>query len=124
MPTQPSESAQVRLPDALRAWGSEGFNQVIRAELERLSHHLLPLQQALRQTSQVSEEPFQVMILRTQETAGELLVKAGVFYTGVVAGCGCADDPTPLGPVTEHCTLEIRLDRATGTASFRLLPDD
>lgn len=124
MPSQTANNPVVRLPIALQAWGSEDFNKTLQKELESLPHHQLPLQQALRQSSQVTEEPFQVMILHTHATEQEILVRAGVFFSGIIAGCSCADDPTPIDLVTEHCTLEILLNRKSGIAGFRLLADD
>jgi hypothetical protein len=124
MPSQPSEETQVELPNALRAWGSDGFNEALKSEIEHLPHHQLPLQQGLQYSSLVSEEPFQVMILSTDETDEAILVRAGLFYSGVIAGCSCADDPTPLDLVTEHCTIEIRLEKQNGRTRFMLLPFD
>ncbi len=124
MSSQPPDSTQVKLPNALQAWGSDRFNEALRSDLECLPHHQLPLQQGLQHSSQVSEEPFQVMILRAEEKDEAIIIRAGIFYSGVIAGCSCADDPTPLDLVTEHCTLEIRLQKGNGGAAFTLLSDE
>ena len=124
MPRPSSDSLTVELPNALKAWGSDDFNDALRADIERLSHHQLPLQQALQLSSQVSDEPFQAMILGSEATDETVRVRASVFFSGVIAGCSCADDPTPLDLVNEHCTIEIRLDRKQASASLRLLPGD
>lgn len=113
-----------RLTKALDAWGSESFKAVLRKEIEQLSHHELPLQQGLSHSSQVSDEPFQAVILRVDETPQQILATASLFYSGVVAGCSCADDPTPIDTVTECCTLEIRIDKASAEANFLLRDDD
>ena len=46
----------------------------------------------------------------------------GIFYTGVVAGCSCADDPTPVEEQHEYCEVLIEINRATAEAVIRLLP--
>ena len=43
------------------------------------------------------------MLLSASEDAGLLRVKAGIFYTGIIAGCSCADDPTPIDELNEYC---------------------
>ncbi len=114
----------IQMSQSLAAWGQERFGDLLRSEIERLPHHALPLQQGLRYSSQVSDEPFEAVILSVEETAGEIRVTASLFYRGVIAGCSCADDPTPLDTLNEHCTLGIRIDKATAEARFELLGDD
>ena len=108
---------------ALSAWGQPDFSRVLRSEIERLPHDSLPLQEGLRLSSAVSEEPFQAMILRVTESDDQIVALATLFYSGVIAGCSCADDPTPLDTQTESCQLEIRLDRQDARVRFALLPD-
>ncbi|MEJ2463289.1 MAG: hypothetical protein P8098_16910 [Candidatus Thiodiazotropha sp.] len=64
------------------------------------------------------------MILRVNENDSQILAIARVFYSGVIAGCSCADDPTPLDTLTESCLLEVRLDKQDAHVSFALLSDE
>jgi hypothetical protein len=114
----------LHLNNALSAWGRDDFTAVLRNEIERLPHSMLPLQQGLRHSSYVSDEPFQAMILRVDESAEQIVVVAMLFYRGIIAGCNCADDPTPIDTLTESCTLEILLDKHDASASFTLLSDE
>ncbi len=114
----------IRLPELLAAWGREDFQPLLRKAIERLPHHRLPLQQGLRYSSHVSEEPFEAMILNTGETPEAIRATATLFYRGVIAGCSCADDPTPLDTQSESCTLRIRIDKATAEARFELLQEE
>lgn len=114
----------IHLNKALAAWGQKDFQAVLRSELERLPHDTLPLQEGLRYSSYVSEEPFQVMLIRVNEERHQILVMARLFYSGIIAGCSCADDPTPLDSQTESCLLQLCLDKRDGSASFSLLPDE
>lgn len=111
------------LRKTLNAWGNEDFAKVLREEVEQLPHHQLPLQQGLRLSSYVSDEPFRAIILRVGENAGHLTALVQLFYQGVIAGCSCADDPTPIDTLTESCMLEVCIDRRDASVSFKLLSD-
>jgi hypothetical protein len=50
-------------------------------------------------------------------------VKAGIFYTGVIAGCSCADDPTPVDELNEYCVVQFDIDRMTAETTVRLLAE-
>lgn len=103
------------LPASLRAWGTPDFAAVLKGELAAQAAEL-PLQQALRSTSTVTDEPPTVLLLAARADAGCITAKVGIFFTGILAGCSCADDPTPIEPQTEYCELEIEIDRISGKA--------
>jgi hypothetical protein len=105
--------AMIRLPQSVKTWGTPAFKDVLKQEMEQLDAALLPLQQCLSRSSYVAEQPFQVMILGTGEADGTIRVKAGIFYTGVIAGCSCADDPSPVDELNEYCEVLLVIDRDT-----------
>jgi len=110
----------IRLPDSLNAWGMPGFRDVLKQEIEQLDAEQLPLQQGLSRSSYVTERPFQAMLLGIDEAAGSIHVRAGIFYTGVIAGCSCADDPTPVDELNEYCEVLLVIDRQTAEATVSL----
>ncbi|MEW5788061.1 MAG: hypothetical protein AB1899_09425 [Pseudomonadota bacterium] len=113
----------IRLPKSLAVWPGPEFRAVLKAEIEALDPDLLPLQAALTRTSHVSERPHGAVILASSEDGTHLLARVGLFYAGIIAGCSCADDPTPVDEISEYCEVELRIDRRTGQASVRLLED-
>lgn len=113
----------IHLPNSLSAWGRPDFNGVLKQELEQLDASQLPLQEGLTLSSHVTDRPFQVMIISAREAAGLIRAKAGIFYTGVIAGCSCADDPTPIDEQTEYCVLGVDIDPGTAEATVTLLPE-
>ena len=113
----------IQLTDSLKAWGSPDFRQVLENEIEQLDISDLPLQQGLSQTSMVSDSRFSVMIIDVREEADSIGVKAGIFYQGVIAGCSCADDPTPVTEQSEYCEIRFDIDRQTAETTVTLLPD-
>jgi hypothetical protein len=113
----------IRLPNALNAWGSPEFGQVLKQEIEQQDARQLPLQQGLASSSQVKDGPFQTMILSANEEPGLIRVRLGVFYTGVIAGCNCADDPSPIDEQNEYCVVLLAIDKLTSDATVTLLGD-
>jgi hypothetical protein len=110
----------LRLSKSLGAWGTPDFNAVLKGELEQLGAEQLPLQQGLSAGSYALDTRLSVMIIAVSEQAGVIRAKAGIFYTGMVAGCNCADDPTPVEEHSEYCEVEVEIDRTTAAATVVL----
>jgi hypothetical protein len=111
----------IRLSKSLNAWGTPEFRVVLKQEIEQLDAGLLPLQQGLSVSSYVTDQPVQAMIIGVSEEAGLIQVKVGIFYTGVIAGCNCADDPTPVDEQSEYCVVQFGIDRTTAETTVILL---
>jgi hypothetical protein len=109
-------SRELNLPAAARALGTAEFAEVLKAELEALPADALPLEAALTHTSHVADRPHQVVVLAHRPGDDGVFLRVGVFYQGIIAGCSCADDPTPVEPQTEYCELHLWLDPASGRA--------
>ncbi len=109
------------LTHALGAWGRPDFEDVLKRELEQFSVDQLPLQQGMTTGSHALDTNLTVMILRVRESETCIRARAGIFYTGVVAGCNCADDPTPVDEQSEYCEVELQIDRQTAETSVVLL---
>ncbi len=114
----------IQLAKSLAAWGSPDFETALKGELAQVSNAQLPLQQGLRGSSYATDSPPQVMIISSVELDGVLRARAGIFYTGIIAGCSCADDPTPVGEQAEYCVVVIDIDMATGLATITLVEEE
>jgi len=101
----------MKLDKSLAAWGTDAFEATFKQEIRTLGHTQLPLQQALTQSSYVSDSDFNLVILNIADTATALVIKTGVFYQGVIAGSCCADDPTPVCEQNEYCELLFTIDK-------------
>lgn len=84
---------------------------------------LLPLQQGLSISSHVTDQPVQAMILDQSEDAHLIRIKVGIFYTGIIAGCSCADDPTPIAEQNEYCVVEFYIDKRSAETTVVLLTE-
>ena len=109
-----------RLPKSLAAWPGDNFSATFCNEVAHLPHGVLPLQQALAMGSHVVERTPKVMLLASSEEPQQLNVKAGVFFNTVLAGCNCADDPTPMDENNEYVELSFHIDRSTGETQAKI----
>jgi len=113
----------IRLPNALRAWNSPEFEAVIKLEIGQLDAAQLPLQQGLKTGRQPIDDTFTAMLLSATEASGYIRAKVGVFYYGLITGCSCADDPTPIEPQNEYCEMIFAIDKSTAETSITLNPE-
>jgi hypothetical protein len=111
----------ITLAQSLAAWGTDGFKAQFKQEVEQLAADQLPLQQGLSLSSYVSAEPFKVMVISEQEDEAMIKVKAGIFYSGIIAGCSCSDDPSPTDVQAEYCDLQFVIDRRSAQTTVTLL---
>ena len=109
-----------RLPNALQAWPSAAFAQTLKDELKQLASGVLPLHLGLTEGGIVDDSDLEITILNTGDDERAILAKAGCFFTEVVGGCNCHDDP-----YTKHayCELLVRIDKASAEAKFTALSD-
>ncbi len=114
-------ASMIQLSKALNAWGTPEFEVVLKTELEQLGAEQLPLQQGLSVGSYATGNNIQVMIISTSEQPGVISAKAGIFYTGIIAGCNCADDPSPVEEHSEYCEVSIEIDKNSAAAKVVLL---
>jgi len=83
----------------------------------------LPLQQGLSTGSYAIDDKFNVMIISVSEVVGSIRVKAGIFYSGIIAGCSCADDPTPVNEESEYCVVQLDINKQTAATTVVLLAE-
>ena len=110
----------IRLPLALAAWNSALFEAVLKQELQQLDCRSLPLQQGLTQGNVALDDAVTAIILSISHDSSSIHVRAGLHYTGMIAGCACADDPTPESRTTEYCTVLIDIDRTSADTRIAL----
>jgi hypothetical protein len=112
----------VQLNKSLNAFGTPDFKQVLKQEIEQLSIDQLPLQQGLSVSSYALDDPRRVMVIDVSDDTRFIHAKAGIFYFGIIAGCSCADDPTPVDKNNEYCEVRLDIDKSTAETTVTLLP--
>lgn len=118
-----TRTQMIRLVKTINARGTPGFVDVLKQELEQLDPEQLPLQQGLSAGSHVQGDGFSVMILGVSEENDFIRARAGIFYTSIIAGCSCADDPTPISELNEHCEVRIDINKETAEMTVVLQQD-
>ena len=113
----------MKLTNFLLGVSSSSAKEMIKQQIEQLDPSLLPLQQGLTHGSHVTDDPVNAVILDSSEVEDSIRIKAGIFFQSIIAGCSCADDPTPIDTNQEYCELEFSIDKSTGEASVKLLED-
>jgi hypothetical protein len=111
----------LQFSQSLNVYGDSFFEDTLKKEIEQFDARLLPLQQGLSAGGYALYDTFNAMIISTSVKENHLFVKAGIFYHGVIAGCSCADDPSPTDQTTEYCEVLFKIDRSTGEASVELV---
>lgn len=78
----------------------------------------MPLQQSMQHGSQLGDAPFQVMVLASQQSEQILIVRAGIFFESVIAGCNCSDDPSSADvSYHEYAELQFSIDLQSSLAT-------
>jgi len=102
-----TSSTTIKLTETVTRADAPEVAAILKQELERLDGLSLPLQQGLNRSSFTDGKTFSVTILSVQRESEGLHAKAGIMYEGIIAGCSCADDPTPQSTINEYCELEL-----------------
>jgi hypothetical protein len=113
----------IQLTKALSTWGTPEFKGVIKEEIGKLDADTLLLQQGLRNSSYATTDKLSVIINNVSESEISIRVKVGIFYTGIIPGCNCSDDPTPANEYTEYCELQFDIDKVTAATTVCPLPE-
>jgi len=113
----------IQLTNSINAWKTPDFNDTLKGEVEQLDAMLLPLQQGLSQGNYTSGDNFSVMVLNVSEDPEFIHAKTGIFYTGMITGCSCADDPTPVDEHAEYCEVQFDINKNTAETIVTLLTD-
>lgn len=109
-----------RFPDALRAWSAGRFAETLKREIETLPAGTLPLQRAVTQGGYVDDSTVTATVIAVDAGGAAIEAKVGVFFTEVIASCGCGEEPMPTHA---YCVLQLRIDRATGQAEVGVLDE-
>lgn len=100
---------------------AETLSAQLKTQLEALPINDLALHQATTQGGAIADKPISISILNITESNTTIQVRAGMFFTEVVGGCNCHDDPVEYNG---YGITQITIDRQTGNADIQLLTDD
>ena len=114
MKLKPSPS----LADFLWEWPHGSWKSTLKREIEALPSGSLPLEYAVARCGIVDDGDVSVTVINASQDSSSIQVKVGVFFTEIVAGCVCGEDPTAENG---YCELLVHIDKITGAADFELI---
>jgi len=106
------------LTKSLSSEGSEAFSETLKAELEGLASGVLPLQKGCSRGGVADDREIAVRVLDVQPGERFIRARVGVFFSEVVAGCSCGDDPLVE---SAYCEMEVAIDRESADAEFTVV---
>lgn len=113
----------IKLEKSLRAWGTPEFETALKQEVSQLGADHLPLQQGLSTGNYVSDAPITVLIYRVAEIDNVIRVTAGIIYQGIIGGCSCTDDPTPISEINEYCEVMFDINQTNAITTVMLVTE-
>jgi len=111
----------LRLTKSLKAWNTQQFKPVFIQEVTQLSLDELPLQQALQLGSYATRDNLQIMINSLVEHEEIITVTTGIFYSSIIAGCNCSDDPSPVDLNSEYCEMQFSINRVSAETAITII---
>jgi len=111
----------LQLTASLQAWNTPDFVIVFKREIETLGPGILPLQQALTVSSVVTDGRPTALIQNIGTDNEFIIIKLGICYAGIVAGCSCTDDPTPMSENAEYCEVLVKINKHNADTTITLL---
>lgn len=111
----------MKLIKALQSYNDPEFKNILKHEIQNISPDLLPLQQGLSLSSYVGKSAFSAVILNIIEEQDFIQIKTGIFYTGIISGCSCSDDPSPTDEQNEYCEVQFTINKDTAETTVTLL---
>ena len=107
-----------KLLDALQQSRPGLFEKTLKQELENLPAGTLPLEKGTNRGGFVDDSDISVTVINVAQSENSIQAKVGVFFTEIIVGCGCGDDPMPENA---YCEMLISIDRTTFTAKFEVI---
>jgi len=116
-----SQEFSVALPQSWAGLESINFAEILRDELASFAINDLPLQQCMARCNYVPDQKPDILILSVIDSDIDKQIRVGIFFDGIIAGCSCADDPTPVDSITEYCEFLLRMNRQTGAVKITVI---
>ena len=101
-------------------YDSELFTRSLKNYIEDLPSNTLPLNQRTTQGGIVDDSNISASILSVSNTDDFIQAKTGVFFTEIVGGCSCGDDPVSLNV---YCEIIVFFNKHTGELQFSVFDE-
>ncbi len=102
----------------LKSWGTDSFSTELLNDIMLLKTGVMPLQQCLTQGDMASEHPTNVSLLSCHDSEENIVAKLAVFFTEIISGCSCGDDP---GIINGYCEMQLTINKQSGEGVFQVI---
>ena len=109
-----------KFSDSLKPWNTESFNRALRSDIESLESGALPLEKCVFQGGYIDDSNVTVTVLGATDDEESIQARVGVFFTEIVACCGCGDEPMHQNAYGE---ILIRIDKQTAEVDLDVVSD-
>jgi hypothetical protein len=110
-----------RFPKTLKANSAEACKYALKSELESLDRGSLPLASGTAQGGLIDDSRIAATVFEVRNGADRIRAGVGIFFSEIVGGCSCGDDPV-VAPA--YCRLLVTIDRKTAEARFDPVSDE
>jgi len=110
----------IQLENILEHLNNPQFPHAIKQTLENLPAGSLPLEKATTQGGMIDDNKISVGILNYKKDGPIIQVKFSVFFTEIIGGCNCHDDPVEANA---YCEMLAHIKADSGITSFTLCED-
>ncbi len=107
------------LAQSLAAFDSDYFDATFKLELSTQDAFARLLQQSMQFGSCALLDDVEIMINRVEADDAQIHIGTSVFYHSIIAGCNCADDPSPVETNREYVEISITIDRVSAQAILK-----
>lgn len=105
----------ISLPKSIEAWPDGDVKRTLKNELEALPTGSLPLANYTTQGGMVDDENITITVFSIEDRSQYVSVRLGVFFSEVVGGCNCHDDPVEENA---YADISARIDKQSAKLSF------
>ena len=98
----------------------ERLADTFKEEIASVDLDEIPLQQGMSRGSVALGDDLSAMVIRVEPDEERVRVHAGLFFSSIVAGCACANDPTPENEDAEYIEAVFDIRRPDGVTTVTL----
>ncbi|MBT8130453.1 MAG: glucosamine--fructose-6-phosphate aminotransferase [Gammaproteobacteria bacterium] len=107
----------LKLP-AMLACRAGAFEKILKRELEALPAGTLPLHRGTSRGGYVDDSDISTTVIHVEQGEHRVLCKVGIFFTEIIAGCSCGDDPFTENA---YCELMVSIDKTTAETEIEVI---
>ena len=107
-----------KLDIAMQHWNTDEFPEALVRELQALHPDVLLLHKAGNWGGPRDSDDFNITVLNITNDEQQVHARIGVFFTEIIAGCSCGDEPAPING---YCELLLRINKSTAETQIEIV---